>query len=122
LTGAEKDITLFGMTKKRGPGRPSLARGKTPVTSLKLPKELRDGVDEIAAELGISFGEVVREALRLRLNLWQFMPPGEVAIKIMVDPWPDRKMTDSEVREIAGPNYPPEPGLTLLLNDIQRRP
>lgn len=122
MTGAEKDITLFGMTKKRGPGRPSLARGKTPATSLKLPVELRDGVAGIADELGVSFGEVVREALRLRLNLWQFLPPGEVAIKIMVDPWPDRKMTDAEVRGIAGPNYPPDPGLTMALSVIRRRP
>ena len=102
--------------------RKSLSRGKTPATSLKLPKDLRDGVAEIAAALGLSFGEVVRSAIVLRLHLWEFLPPSEVAIKIMVDPWPDRKMTDAEVREVAGPNYPPDPGLTLLLNDIRRRP
>jgi len=102
--------------------RKSLGRGKTPATSLKLPVELRDGVAGIADELGVSSGQVIREALRLRLALWELLPPGAIDIKIMVDPWPDRKMTDTEVREIAGPNYPPDPALTLLLNDIQRRP
>ena len=47
----------------RKPGRPSLGEGRSPAIAFRLPKELRNQADSLAAREGKTVSELAREAL-----------------------------------------------------------
>ncbi|MEV0946994.1 CopG family transcriptional regulator [Rhodococcus sp. NPDC049939] len=72
-----KDAAQLETQRKRaakvlGLGRPSLSKdapaGLSPRRQVRLPKEVSDEVDRIAAESGIKPSEVMREAITLYVN------------------------------------------------------
>lgn len=47
----------------RSVGRPSLGRGTSPTMNLRMPQDMREGLDRIAEREGIRASEVARRAL-----------------------------------------------------------
>jgi Ribbon-helix-helix protein, copG family len=52
------------ITRRRGPGRPSLGEAAKGVESVRLEQELRERVTRRAEADGVTFSEVIRRALR----------------------------------------------------------
>ncbi len=52
----------------RKPGRPSLENGRSPAIAFRLPRELRQRAEAVAAREGKTVSELAREALESRLE------------------------------------------------------
>jgi len=52
----------------RKPGRPSLARGRSPAVAFRLPQELRYKAELVAEREGKTISQLAREALESRLE------------------------------------------------------
>lgn len=52
---------------QRGPGRPSLAKGNSPQIAFRVPAEVRDRAEAVAAGEGKTVSQLAREALESRL-------------------------------------------------------
>ncbi len=52
----------------RKPGRPSLAKGRSPAVAFRLPRELREKAEAVAEREGKTISQLAREALESRLE------------------------------------------------------
>jgi predicted HicB family RNase H-like nuclease len=52
----------------RKPGRPSLAKGRSPAVAFRLPRELRQRAEALAEREGKTISQLAREALESRLQ------------------------------------------------------
>jgi predicted HicB family RNase H-like nuclease len=52
----------------RKPGRPSLAKGRSPAVAFRLPRELRQKAEAVAKREGKTISQLAREALESRLQ------------------------------------------------------
>jgi predicted HicB family RNase H-like nuclease len=52
----------------RKPGRPSLAKGRSPAVAFRLPRELRQKAEALAEREGKTISQLAREALESRLE------------------------------------------------------
>jgi len=52
----------------RKPGRPSLAKGRSPAVAFRLPRELRQKAEAVAEREGKTISQLAREALESRLE------------------------------------------------------
>jgi predicted HicB family RNase H-like nuclease len=63
------DAYMEGLAEAvRKPGRPSLAKGRSPAVAFRLPRELRQKAEAIAEREGKTIPQLAREALESRLE------------------------------------------------------